>query len=72
MFVKVCRLESSHGNIEVGLDNRDLVTLIHAEVERLNVIVMRDQPVDPCLHQNVRYERSQVICCYLLVLVERV
>ena len=41
-------------------------------MERLNVVVMGKDSVDFCFHENVWNDSGQVICCNLLVQVERV
>ena len=58
MLIKVITLQSRDRNINVRVDNRNLVALIDAEVERLDVIVMREDTFNFCLDEDVWNERS--------------
>ena len=40
VLIKVIRLETSHSNVEIGLDDRGDVALIDTEVEGLNIVVV--------------------------------
>ena len=61
MLVEVRGLEASHGDVKVGLHHRGDVSLVHAEVESLNVVVVRQDPVYFCFHEDVRDDRRQVV-----------
>ena len=69
MLIKIVALQSRDCNVEVCVDNRDLVALIHAKVERLDVIVVRENSLDLGFDQDVRDESGQMVCGDLLVLV---
>lgn len=58
MLIKVITLQSRDRNINVRVDDRNLVALIDAEVERLDVIVMREDTFNFCLDEDVWNERS--------------
>ena len=70
VFIEL-RLESHHGNVEIGFDNWNFVTFIETEVEGLDVIMVRQDAIDLCLNKNERNESRQMVGCYLLVLVQR-
>ena len=72
VLVEISGVEASHGDIEISLNNRCYVTLIHAEMERLDVVIVRQDPVYLGLDQDVWNDCRQVICCYLLIQVEGV
>ena len=49
------------------MNDRGYVTLIHTEVERLDVVVVGEDPINFCFNQDVWNDSSQVICRDLLV-----
>ena len=72
VLVEIVRLETCHGDVQIGLHDRRNVTLVHTEMERLNIVVVRQNSVDFGLDEHVRNDCGQVICSDLLVLVQRV
>ena len=67
VLIEVSWFESSHCNIEVGLNDRGYVTLIHTKVERLDVVVVGEDPVNFSFNQDVWNDSGQVICRDLLI-----
>ena len=43
-------------DVKIGVDDRDLVALVHAEVEGLNVVVVGEDSLNLRLHNDVRDE----------------
>ena len=72
MLVEVGGLKACHCDIEVGLHDRCDVSLVHTEVERLDVVVVRQDAIDLGLNEDVGDDCGEMISCDLLVLVERV
>ena len=72
MLIEIAGLEARHGDVEVGLHDGRNVALVHAKVKRLDVVVVRQDPIDFRLDEDVGDNCRQVICRYLLVEVERV
>ena len=69
VLIKIVALQSRNCNVEVCVDDRDLIALIHAKVERLDVIVVGENSLDLGFDQYVRDEGGQMVCGYLLVFV---
>jgi hypothetical protein len=70
VLIKVSRLETSHGDIQVGLHDRGDVALVYTIVECLDVIVVRENPIDFGLYKDVGDDCRQMVSCDLLVLVQ--
>ena len=69
VLIKIVALQSRNCNVEVCVDDRDLIALIHTKVERLDVIVVGENSLDLGFDQDVWDEGGQMVCGYLLVLV---
>ena len=72
MLVEVSRFEACHCDVQVGLHDRCDVTLVHTEVERLDVVVMRQDAIDFRLDEDVGDDCRQVVRRDLFIKVERV
>ena len=72
MFIKVIGLQALNCDIKVRLHHRSDITLTHAEMESLNIVVMAEESVDFGFNQNVGDYCCQMICCDLLIFKERV
>ena len=72
VLIEVSGFEASHRDVEVRLHDRGYITLVHTEVERLNVVVVGENPLDFGLDEHVGDDCRQVISGDLFVQVERV
>ena len=72
VLIEVSRFEASHRDVQVRLHDRGYITLVYTEVERLNVVVVGENPLDFGLDEHVGDNCRQVISSDLLVQVERV
>ena len=70
VLVEVVGPEAGHGYVQIGLHNGGDVTLIHTEVESLDIVIMGHDAVDFGLDEDVRNDCRQVVCGDLFVQVE--
>ena len=72
MLVEVIGLETRHCDIQVRLDDGCDITLVHTEVESLDVVIVGHDAVDFGLDEDVGDDRRQVVRRNLFIKVERV
>ena len=72
VLIEVFALQSCDCNVQISVDDGYFVALIHAEVESLNVVVVREYTLNLSLYEYIGYERGQMIRSDLLVLVQSV